>query len=88
MVVTNPRVWRWGHERLYGHCLENRPIEVLKTADAKPRRTEKEPPPTVLGDTVEGASAAIAEVEEELGWKQQVLDALLAMPPDAFERLS
>jgi restriction system protein len=52
------------------------------------RRKEKEPPQTVLGDAVEGASAAIAEVEAELGWKQQVLDALLAMPPDAFERLS
>jgi len=38
--------------------------------------------------TTEGASAALVEVEAELGWKQQVLDALLAMPPDAFERLS
>lgn len=36
----------------------------------------------------EGASAALAEVEEELGWKQRVLDTLLAMSPDAFERLS
>jgi len=52
------------------------------------RRIEKEPPQTLLGDTGEGASAAIAEVEAEFSWKQQVLDTLLAMPPDAFERLS
>jgi restriction system protein len=31
---------------------------------------------------------ALAEVEEELSWKDQVLDAVLAMPPDAFERLN
>lgn len=30
----------------------------------------------------------LTEVEEELHWKQQVLDAVLAMSPDAFERLS
>ena len=30
---------------------------------------KKDRSPTVLGDTGEGASAAIAEVEEELGWK-------------------
>jgi restriction system protein len=38
--------------------------------------------------TTEGVSAALGEVEAELSWKQQVLDALLAMPPDAFEHLS
>src|SRR5438309_4194484 len=48
----------------------------------------KSHPRPCSGATVERASAAIAEVEEELGWKQQVLDALLTMPPDAFERLS
>jgi restriction system protein len=31
---------------------------------------------------------ALAEVEEELSWKDHVLEAVLAMPPDAFERLS
>jgi restriction system protein len=30
----------------------------------------------------------LEEVEEELDWKQRVLDAVLAMAPDAFERLS
>jgi restriction system protein len=30
----------------------------------------------------------LVEVEEELSWKDQVLEAVLAMPPDAFERLS
>ena len=38
-------------------------------------------------ETVQETSAA-EEIEEELSWKQQVLDALLAMPPEAFERLS
>ncbi len=30
----------------------------------------------------------LAEVQEELGWNEQVLDAVLAISPDAFERLS
>jgi restriction system protein len=46
------------------------------------------PEATTSEATTEGASAAMQEVEEELGWKQQVLAALLAMSPDAFERLS
>ena len=29
-----------------------------------------------------------AEVESEIGWKETLLDRLLAMPPDAFERLA
>ena len=43
---------------------------------------------TPPAETTAGASAALVEVEAELSWKQQVLDALLAMPSDAFERLS
>src|SRR5262245_31505137 len=52
------------------------------------RRQEQALSHTPLGETPASASAALVEVEAELGWKQQVLDALLAMPPDAFERLS
>lgn len=44
-------------------------------------------PQGVPEETVQETSAA-EEIEEELSWKQQVLDALLAMPPEAFERLS
>jgi restriction system protein len=31
---------------------------------------------------------AEAQVEVEIGWKERLLDRLLAMPPDAFERLA
>jgi len=54
------------------------------------RRKEEPLPPTIQSvpeDAVQETSAA-EEIEEELSWKQQVLDALLAMPPEAFERLS
>jgi restriction system protein len=54
------------------------------------RRKEKSLPPTsqsVQEEAVQETSAA-EEVEEELSWKQQVLDAILALPPEAFERLS
>jgi restriction system protein len=81
-------VWALTAEGKSADAVDVRAILTDVRKDYVTRRTEKEPPPTVLGATVEGASAAIAEVEEELGWKQQVLDALLAMPPDAFERLS
>ncbi|ETW92036.1 MAG: hypothetical protein ETSY1_45530 [Candidatus Entotheonella factor] len=36
----------------------------------------------------EPGSEDLEEVEEELSWKQQILNAVLAIPPDAFERLS
>jgi len=81
-------VWALTAEGKAADAVDVRAILTDVRKDYVTRRTEKEPPPTVLGATGEGASAAIAEVEEELGWKQQVLDALLAMPPDAFERLS
>jgi restriction system protein len=36
----------------------------------------------------EAEASAEEEIEAELGWKQFVLDTLLTMSPDAFERLS
>jgi len=36
----------------------------------------------------EPGSEDLEDVEEELSWKQQILDAVLTMSPDAFERLS
>ena len=36
----------------------------------------------------EPVSEDLEEVEEELNWKQEILDAILTMTPDAFERLS
>jgi restriction system protein len=54
------------------------------------RRKEQNLPPTpqnVQEEAVQEAPAA-EEIETELSWKQQVLDAILAMSPEAFERLS
>jgi restriction system protein len=54
------------------------------------RRKGKFLPPTIQDlkeESVQDTSAA-EEIEEELSWKQQALDAILAMPPEAFERLS
>src|SRR5919109_407579 len=54
------------------------------------RRKKKTPPLTIQSvqeEAVQETSAA-EEIEEELSWKQQVLDAILALPPEAFERLS
>jgi restriction system protein len=54
------------------------------------RRKEKNLPPTtqnVQEEAVQETPAA-EEIEAELSWKQQVLDAILAMSPEAFERLS
>jgi restriction system protein len=53
------------------------------------RQKEKSPPPTqsVHEEAVQETAAA-EEIEAELSWKQQVLDTILAMPPEAFERLS
>jgi restriction system protein len=52
------------------------------------RRKQRATPHAAPDETEEGAPAALEEVAEELGWKQRVLDTLLAIPPDAFERLS
>lgn len=54
------------------------------------RRKEQALHPTVQrgqDEAVQETSAA-EEIEAELSWKHQVLEALLAMPPEAFERLS
>jgi restriction system protein len=88
LTQSSRGVWALTAEGKATDAVDVRAILTDVRKDYVTRRTEKELPPTVLGDSVEGASAAIAEVEEELGWKQQVLDALLAMSPDAFERLS
>ena len=78
-------VWALTAEGKATDAVDVRAIRTDVRKDYVTRRKEKELPQTLLGDIGEGASAAIAEVEEELGWKQQVLDALLAMPPDAFD---
>jgi restriction system protein len=49
------------------------------------QQTKAQPDPTTE-DVPRGNE--LAEVEEELSWKEQVLEAVLTMPPDAFERLS
>jgi restriction system protein len=81
-------VWALTSEGKAANAVDVRAILTDVRIDYVTHRKEKEPPQAVLGDTVEGALAAMAEVEEKLGWKQQVLDTLLAMAPDAFERLS
>ena len=66
-------------------------VRAIRTDVRKAYRTRRQEQAllhTPPGETTAGASAALVEVEAELGWKQQVLDALLAMLPDAFERLS
>lgn len=54
------------------------------------RRKEKTPPHTIQSVQEEAVqeTPATEEIEEELSCKQQVLDAILATPPEAFERLS
>ena len=54
------------------------------------RRREKSLPPTSQNEQeeTEEETSAAEEIAEELSWKQQVLDAILALPPQAFERLS
>jgi restriction system protein len=74
-----------------GKAVEAVDVHAIRTdvrREYRARRQEQALLHTPLGETPEGASAALVEVEAELGWKQQVLDALLAMLPDAFERLS
>ena len=54
------------------------------------RRREKAIHQATQGVQEEGDEEASAEeeIEEELGWKQQVLETMLAISPEAFERLS
>jgi len=70
-------------------AVDVRAIRTDVRREYRTRRQEQALLHTRPGDTTtEGAAAALVEVEAELGWKQQVFDALLAMSPDAFERLS
>ena len=63
-------MWALTAEGKSADAVDVRAILTDVRKDYVTRSTEKEPPPTVLGATGEGASTAIAEVEEELGWKQ------------------
>ena len=81
-------VWTLTAEGKAVEAVDVRAIRTDVRKGYRARRQEQALLPTPPGETPEGASAALVEVEAELSWKQQVLDALLAMPPDAFERLS
>jgi len=55
------------------------------------RRKEESPPPTIQGvldEEVVQETLEAEEIESELSWIQRVIDALLSMTPEAFERLS
>jgi restriction system protein len=54
------------------------------------RQKEKSLPAAIQSVPEEAVpeTSAAEEIEEELSWKQQVLEAILAMSPEAFERLS
>jgi restriction system protein len=65
--------------------------EVRQAYRARRKAQQAVPQPEGLPDlTTEEVPRdnALTEVEEELSWKEQVLAAVLALPPDAFERLS
>lgn len=81
-------VWALTTEGKARDAVDGRAIRTDVRKEYRTRRQEQVLLHSALGETTEGASAAMVEVEAELGWKQQVLDALLAMSPDAFERLS
>jgi restriction system protein len=54
------------------------------------RRKEKALHQTITNDQEDAEKDApvTEEIEKEFSWKQQVLDSILALPPEAFERLS
>src|SRR5215813_14808001 len=58
-------VWALTAEGKVTDAVDVRAILTDVRKDYVTRRTEKELPPTILGDAAEGASAVIAEVEEE-----------------------
>lgn len=84
-------VWALTPEGKATEVVDERSIvsEVKKAYQAR-RKAKQEAQQTVeqLDTEEEPNVEELAEVEEELGWKEQVLDAVLAMSPDAFERLS
>jgi restriction system protein len=66
-------------------------VEVRRAYRARCKAQQARQPPDEPMDLeteeVPG-EGALADVEEELHWKEQVLAAVLAMSPEAFERLS
>ena len=65
-------------------------VIVTEVRQAYRARRKAQPPEGYTDITTEDVPKGneLAEVEEELSWKDQVLEAILTMPPDAFERLS
>ena len=55
-----------------------------------PSRKEKVLHPSITNgqENAEKETPVADEIESELSWKQRVLGSILAMPPEAFERLS
>ena len=84
-------VWALTPEGKIVETVDERSIvaKVRKAYQAR-RKVKQETQQTEeqLDATEEPNAEELAEIEEELGWKEQVLDAVLAMSPDAFERLS
>jgi restriction system protein len=70
--------------------INERAIVTANRKAYRTRRKEKILPLTTQSMQEEAVqeSPAAEEIEAELSWKQQVLDAILAMSPEAFERLS
>ena len=64
-------------------------VTAIRTADVARRKAKSRPPTTqsVPEEAVQETSAA-EEIEAALSGKPQVLDAMLAMSPEAVERLS
>ena len=82
-------VWALTAEGKAVEAVDVRAIRTDVRREYRTRRQEQALLPTPPEETpTEGAAAALVEVEAELSWKQQVLDALIAMSPAAFERLS
>jgi restriction system protein len=82
-------VWSLTAEGKATDAVDVRAVRMDIRREYRTRRQEQALLHTPPGETTtEGASAALVEVEAELGWKQQVLDTLLALSPEAFERLS
>lgn len=62
--------------------------DIRKAYVARRKEQPLHPAPQGVPEEAVQETSAAEEIEEELSWKQQVLDALLAMSPEAFERLS
>jgi restriction system protein len=64
-------------------------VTAIRKAYVASRKEKNRPPTTqnVQEEAVQETPAA-EEVEAELSWREQMLDAVLAMTPEAFERLN